>query len=313
MVAVPGWSAPYSLAALTWCADKRIPAIVMSESTQHDEPRKWWKECVKKQVVKNFSAGLVGGSAHIKYVKVLGLADDAVFTGYDVVDNDYFARGAEMAQSDYENVRNKHHLPENYFLSSNRFVEKKNLPRLIRAYSLYHQQAGPDCWKLVIIGDGGLRPDLEELISEFRLTGEVLLPGFLQYPDLPVYYGLANAYVHASTTEQWGLVVNEAMASGLPVIVSERCGCAPDLVEEGRNGYTFDPYDVKRLAELMQKISGDEIDLVKMGQASRDMISEYSPDVFAEGVLKAARKAMAQPAQTNGYLTRSLLKFMAGR
>jgi 1,2-diacylglycerol 3-alpha-glucosyltransferase len=59
--------------------------------------------------------------------------------------------------------------------------------------------------------------------------------------------GLASAFIQASTTEQWGLVVNEAMASGLPVLVSERCGCAPDLVKNGVNGYTFDPYDIKEI------------------------------------------------------------------
>ena len=81
------------------------------------------------------------------------------------------------------------------------------------------------------------------------------MPGFKQYDELPIYYGLAGAFIHASTTEQWGLVVNEAMAAGLPVIVSERCGCAPDLVENGRNGFTFDPYDVDALTHLMLKMA----------------------------------------------------------
>ena len=87
------------------------------------------------------------------------------------------------------------------------------------------------------------------------LAGDVILAGFKQYDELPAYYGLASAFVHASTTEQWGLVVNEAMASGLPVLVSDRCGCAPDLVEDGVNGFTFDPYDVEALAGLMQRVA----------------------------------------------------------
>ena len=66
---------------------------------------------------------------------------------------------------------------------------------------------------------------------------------------------IITAFVHASASEQWGLVVNEAMAAGLPVIVSERCGCAPDLVREGVNGLTFDPCDVAELAGLMERVA----------------------------------------------------------
>ncbi len=162
-----------------------------------------------------------------------------------------------------------------YFLASNRFIEKKNLPRLIEAYAGYREKAEklkPEIlkskisacqnvsvsdftpWDLVLLGDGALRPDLCRLISDLRLQDSVLLPGFIQYPELPTFYAHAGAFIHASTTEQWGLVVNEAMASGLPVLVSNRCGCAQDLVQEGVNGFTFDPYDVEQLAQLMLRI-----------------------------------------------------------
>ena len=99
------------------------------------------------------------------------------------------------------------------------------------------------------------RAEVEEAISRLSVEGSVHLVGAQSYGDVPAYYALAGAFVHASTTEQWGLVVNEAMASGLPVLVSNRCGCAPDLVQEGVNGFTFDPCNVEELAQLMLKIS----------------------------------------------------------
>ena len=102
---------------------------------------------------------------------------------------------------------------------------------------------------------------------------------------MPAYYGLASAFVHASTTEQWGLVVNEAMASGLPVLVSNRCGCAPDLVQEGVNGFTFDPYNVEQLAQLMLKISAFQtFSLSTFGAASRRIIADWGPERFASGL-----------------------------
>ena len=121
----------------------------------------------------------------------------------------------------------------------------------MRASELCPPPSAP--WSLVLLGDGPLKSDLCRLISDLRLDACVHLPGFKQYHELPVYYGLASAFVHASTTEQWGLVVNEAMASGLPVLVSNRCGCAQDLVKEGVNGFTFDPCNVEQLAQLMLK------------------------------------------------------------
>jgi 1,2-diacylglycerol 3-alpha-glucosyltransferase len=98
-----------------------------------------------------------------------------------------------------------------------------------------------DARDLVVCGDGDLRPRLHALARELGLEQRVHWPGFVQYPDLPVYYALADAFILASTIEPWGLVVNEAMACGLPVLVSDRCGCAPDLVPEGQNGFTFKP------------------------------------------------------------------------
>ena len=118
---------------------------------------------------------------------------------------------------------------------------------------------------------------------------------------------MASAFVHASTTEQWGLVVNEAMAAGLPVLVSNRCGCAPDLVRDGVNGFTFDPYDVDRLADLMLKVSSDQCDREAMGQASRAIIKDWGPERFADGLMQAVAVARSRPLPRASWLDRSLL------
>jgi glycosyltransferase involved in cell wall biosynthesis len=122
---------------------------------------------------------------------------------------------------------------------------------------------------------------LTDQVARLGVIERVRLPGFKQYDDLPAFYGLAAAFIQASTTEQWGLVVNEATASGLPVLVSERCGCAPDLVTNGINGITFDPYDIEGMIARMLQISGDKCDLAAMGQASRQIIRGWSPETFA--------------------------------
>ena len=296
VVAIPGWSGRAAFLALALCRKMRISIIAMSDSTELDQVRHWWKESIKKRVTGNFSAGLVGGRLHADYMHKLGMPQDKIFSGYDAVDNDYFFKGAINVRKNEKQLRNRHNLPENYFLGSNRFIPKKNIDRLIRAYAEYRDaSASSGIWKLVLLGDGELRPQLEGLISVLGLDNDVILPGFKQYQDLPVYYGLAKAYVHASTTEQWGLVVNEAMASSLPVLVSERCGCAADLVKNGRNGFTFDPYDVEELAGLMMKLSSGECDLTTMGEASREIIAGWGTDNFAENLMRAAEAALNAP------------------
>jgi glycosyltransferase involved in cell wall biosynthesis len=163
-------------------------------------------------------------------------------------------------------------------------------------------------WDLVLLGDGPLRPALNSQLSTLNLHGHFHLPGARPYSALPAYYGLASVFVHASTTEQWGLVVNEAMASGLPVLVSKRCGCAPDLVREGVNGFTFDPLDVEQLAQLMLKLSTLNSQLSTMGAASRRIISEWGPDRFAAGLKAAVERALNARHRQASLLSRSLLK-----
>ena len=374
VVAIPGWYDRCSLAALRWCGSHGVPAVVMSETSASDVERQWLKEVLKRRLIKLCAAGLVGGRAHAEYLEKLGIERTKIFFGYDAVDNEYFQTKADEIRkqpgevtspleygkdstghgnftgqgSQKSEIRNKYGLPERYFLASARFVEKKNLPRLLQAYARYRQLAaaadnrqqttdnGPSVvggpvvgspvvgspvvsgpvvpWSLVLLGDGPLKSDLCHLISDLGLQHSVLLPGFKQYGELPTYYGLAGAFIHASTTEQWGLVVNEAMASGLPVLVSNRCGCAMDLVKDGVNGFTFDPYNVEQLAQLMLRLTettdhgprtiqpkssvgGEraEVSLEEMGSASRQIADAWGVSAFAEGMSGAVAEALRNP------------------
>jgi glycosyltransferase involved in cell wall biosynthesis len=138
----------------------------------------------------------------------------------------------------------------------------------------------------------------------------VHLPGFKPYDELPVYYALANAFVHASTSEQWGLVVNEAIASGLPVIVSNRCGCAPELVNG--NGFTFDPTNEHELtARLLEMASLSDDERKHLGDISYRIASNFAPERFGEGLERAASMAIGNPGKRFGIIDRALLVIAA--
>src|SRR5581483_400271 len=205
VLAVAGWGDRGMLAATRWGLRRGVPMLVMSDSQYHDERRVWWKEAVKRQVVGCFRAALVAGTTHTDYLARLGMPRDRVFTGFDVVDNNHFAAGADEARADAGRLRAERGLPERYFLTSARFVPKKNLPTLIDAFARYRRRAGAGAWDLVVIGDGPLRPELEAQVRRLGVGDAAHLPGFKQYGDLPAYYGLASAFVLPSTMDQWGL------------------------------------------------------------------------------------------------------------
>ena len=161
-------------------------------------------------------------------------------------------------------------------------------------YAAYCQKVGDRAWDLVLCGDGELRPQIEAKIAQLNLQHKVHLPGFLQQEQLLPYFAHASCFIHASTTEQWGLVVNEAMAAGLPVIISNRCGCFEDLVIEGVNGFGFDPHNSQQLTNLMSHISSESVDRQKMGQAALEHIQNFSPEYFAQGLTQAVKYAIKQ-------------------
>ncbi|MCX8156981.1 MAG: glycosyltransferase [Verrucomicrobiae bacterium] len=313
---LPGWGMEESLFALQWCVRHRVPAILMSESTVHDADRKWYYEWLKRKIVKQYSAALVGGTPQAEYVKMLGMPGSRVFLGYDAVDNDYFKTQAAKVRLSANEHRSRLGLPCHYFLSSARFIEKKNLLRLLEAYSHYLKwalekengsplQAKYDPWHLVILGDGPLRPALESRTEQLQLKPYVHYPGFKQYHDLPFYYALADAFILASTSEQWGLVVNEAMASGLPILVSNRCGCAYDLVRDGFNGFQFDPFKVDEISLIMIQITRLSLEeRNRMAANSVKIIADWGPERFAQGLHQAYECAVREPFNNNHFIDR---------
>lgn len=287
VLAIAGYSRPAMLFTLAWSRWRCKSAILFSESTEADFARSAWKERLKGWLLSQYQAALVGGQPQKRYLIKLGMSEIEISLGYNVVGNDAFSptRIRTLPRP----------LTHPYFLAINRFIPKKNLTFLINAYAAYCQIVGDAAWDLVLCGDGELRPQLYQQIHTLSLEHKLHLPGFLQQSEILPYFAYAGCFVHSSTHEQWGLVVNEAMAAGLPVLVSNRCGCFEDLVLEGVNGFGFDPYDQQQLTDLMLKISSDAVERSSMGEASLQHIQKYSPDYFADGLKKAIDYALTHP------------------
>lgn len=302
VVALSGWAFLADLVALKFCRRNGIPTICMSETNPWDFARHPVLEKAKKGIVAHFSAGITTSQSQMAYLTGLGLPEEAVFSGYNVIDNDYFRSSAARWRnaSSFPPAKARD-LPVDsrgrYFLASSRFVPKKNLVRLLEAYSMFRasREDDPSDWPLVILGDGEQRAEIESKISQLGIAPYVHLPGFLQVDALPQYYGSAGAFIHASTTEQWGLVINEAMAAGLPVAASNRCGATEYLIETEVSGFAFDPYSVCEIALTMTKIAA----LERRGElidAALKSVDRLRPETFGRALVSAGVVAQEKPA-----------------
>ncbi len=300
--------------AAAWALAHGVPLVTCSDSTYDDEPRSRMKEAFKRLVLSAFDAALVAGTRSHDYLGTLGMKGETRFRPWGVVDNAHFERGADAVRRSPANSRSKLKLPDRFFICTARFVPKKNLAALVEAFARYAAAARESAWALVFSGAGPLEDDLRARVAAAGLGSRVCFPGFVQYPELPAYYGLAGAAILPSVSDQWGLVVNEAMAAGLPVLVSSRCGCAPDLVRGGENGHTFEPNDTAVLADVMGRVAGmDRGSLAAMGTRSREIVAAFTPESFAAGLKAAVGCALARRPRRSGLLTRAVIGALAAR
>jgi glycosyltransferase involved in cell wall biosynthesis len=139
---------------------------------------------------------------------------------------------------------------------------------------------------LLFVGDGEERRRLEERVRRLGWRS-VLFLGFKNQSELPRYYDLCDVFVLPSEKEPWGLVVNEAMNAAKPVVVSDRVGCAPDLVRDGVNGFVFPAGDIGALAERLRRLTEDPELARRMGEESLRIIDKWNFDADVQGLLEA--------------------------
>lgn len=331
--AVAGYSHPSMLALILECIRSNLPWILMSDSQEIDAKRQWILERVKARIVRLASSALVAGRRHREYLIKLGFAAENINVGYDVVDNSHFSSGVDQ----YHNLVGFRRF--RYFLCCSRFIPKKNLLNLIAAYAdscaELKNRDSSSCrirrlLPLVIVGEGEMRQEILAQAERFNIvviTGPgrdelnqeqtqpiLVLPGFVQADSIAEYYAGAAAFILPSTTDQWGLVVNEAMASRLPVIVSERCGCVPELIEEGVNGWAFAPSRVGELAALMTRVAAmDSCELEAMGQRGSEIIRHWDLDRFCKGLERSAEIALQREGIPASLLDKMLIGMLALR
>ena len=249
--------------------------VLMSESKADDFPRQWWRERLKSLLLLPFSAALVGGPRHVAYMHALGFRPRRVLTGYDGV-------GIARVRALGGEPRIAAH--ERPFVFVGRFVAKKNIAFLVDAYARYRQLAGATARRLVLVGGGELEAPIRAQIAALGLDDAIEITGFVGAPEVAAQLASARALLLPSTEEQWGLVVNEALALDLPVTVSRAVGSHDTLVRHGVNGFVLAPDDSEGWAKAMLALGGDDARWEKMREASHALAPAGDTARFAEGV-----------------------------
>lgn len=282
-----GYNYLASWAAAYWGRSHRVPLLLWSESTAFDLRQRYRVvEFVKTHFLSLCTGFVVPGISSLEYLRELGIGEQRISTAPNAVDNSLFSKLAESARQDESSVRARRHLPDRYFLYVGRLVEEKGVFDLVDAYA----QLKPEMRckvGLVFVGDGPDRQGLMRRAS--KISGTIQFLGFAHREELPEIYALAEGLIFPTHSDPWGLVVNEAMACALPVIVTTVAGCTLDLVQNDWNGFIVPPRNASQLAIAMENLASDSARGVQMGRRSRERIEEYSPAAWADGVVKAVQ------------------------
>jgi 1,2-diacylglycerol 3-alpha-glucosyltransferase len=274
-------------------ANPNAKLVLWSESTEHDHSRSRLRELLKRVVAARHSAAIAAGEEHARYLRNLGFSSESIVVSGDCIDNEHFSRSAQAAWVP-SHERSSIGLPERYFLYVGRLAPEKNLFRLLEAYRRYRAlNATAEPASLVLVGDGPDRAGLESEIKSSGLPG-VTLAGTKQIDELPRFYANSECLILPSIREPWGLVVNEAMACGRPVLASSRCGCAPELIREGVTGFTFDPLDAEAIAQCMYQLTCLP-DLDRLGKQAAAHVGGFTVERFAASASECLVRLCALP------------------
>ena len=296
-----GWADRSYQRLLIYANSKKIPCVIISDSIlkkEENKRRPFFKEILKKIILKGYSSAFVAGQESKEYLIKLGFKDKMIFYPWNVVDNSFFENFTlKSKKSEYK-----------YFLCVSRLLERKNLFNLIKSFSNYQKEGG--IWGLKIIGSGNLYFKLKKYADNIINNEKIEIINWLQIKDLVYYYKNASAFILPSYFDNWGLVVNEAISSGLPCIVSKNCGCAVDLIKNNETGFVFNPEKKQELQKYMKKVENlTKDEQLKMVSLARMNLKNYDLDIFSKNLKKAVVFSINNPR--NSLISSLLLRLVS--
>jgi glycosyltransferase involved in cell wall biosynthesis len=260
--------------------------LIREEQTLlHDRPlaRRAVKAIALRTLFSQASA-LYIGAQNRRYFSHYGVPMERSYAAPYCVDNDYFRRRADELEPVRADLRARFGITSDapVVLFSGKLIEKKQPLLLIEAFARVRERRA--C-SLLLVGDGALHSQSAALVTRLGVP-DVHFAGFLNQSEIAEAYAAADVFVLPSKLhETWGLVVNEAMNFGLPIVVSDKVGCAADLVREGTNGFVVPHDSATSLADAIERLVADGELRARFGAESRAIVEAYSIEHAADGIV----------------------------
>jgi glycosyltransferase involved in cell wall biosynthesis len=284
-----GWGTITSLLGIAACRMRGTPIFLFGDSS-FPPPETTLPSRVRAALLRTIfrltERFLVSGVLNADYYRHYG-ADESRFHQVPwAIDNARFEEGSRFAPGEREMMRAKFGIGiyDMAIVFSAKFLPRKDPMTLLRAVDAMQHR---DRTAVIFLGNGELRDELESFAKERNLR--VHFAGFVNQTDLPKHYAMADVFVLPSLDDPRGSVVNEAMASGLPVIITDRCGAAGDIARHGENGFVFSPGDVPALAKHLDALAADPDLRARMAHRSREIIATWDYSHGVKGVMEALR------------------------
>lgn len=264
-----------------------VKVVISSESSAADHNRSPWKERFKKIIVNRAHAFFCFGKTSAEYLESLGIRHREITVRNAAVIDE------RLIREKYDTARQRMKpLNRGYrqFVYVGRLAPEKNLDMLLRAFAkVMSEENDRAAWKLLIVGEGPERAALEALSKSLNIAENVVMPGGFPWYQVPDWLAQSDVLILPSKSEPWGLVVNEAMVCGMPVIVSQKCGCVADLVQSGENGFAFDPADQTELENHIRFFLRHPDSIPAMGRESLKLIAPFSAGPVARQMVQTYR------------------------
>jgi len=287
---------PSGATAVHWCKSRGKQVVIFDNARLQDVPRSWLVNYIKRSVYRNVDAVISPAPSQAAAFEHWGVARERIFFGLNVIDNEWFSLRVEKYRHNLSQVRKELKLPKQFILGVGRLVDKKNWLTMLEAFTRINLTDLNQKWFFVLIGEGPNK-DLIETYCIDKQIKNVVIRKFASQETLCKYYACASALILPSKFgETWGLVINEAMASGLPVLSSDQCGCLESLVKDGKNGYVFAPDNSSEMQHALQRFMNlDDAKRNAMGTRSKDIISNWSLNRFSQAALAAIEYTQQNP------------------
>ena len=251
---IGGYSTPSAILLILLCLILNKPYVVMFDGInpkklkESENPLKF---LLKKLLVRKCSAFFANGGVGRLYGLKLGISEEKIYNQYLSVDLKKFMLGLPSKKAIRNKIRENYGIPADAFLILfiGRLIKKKGILDLIKVFNDI-SPGNPDYY-LMIIGDGILRNYVKTLIKDNK---NARYAGFVDYDEIWKYYYASDIFVLPTYDDPWGLVINEALACGLPVITTTSAGAYLDLIQVGMTGFLYDAGDVAKLKELLLRV-----------------------------------------------------------